>query len=466
MADSDLTRLHEARALAYGDETSRDLAPGVLSPRGRIAAIVDPGSFLEIGLLATSQQPGAEGPTPADGVVTGFAQIGGREVAIVADDAIVLSRTDGQVGKAKRRRMLKLALQEGIPMVLLLDQPTTEPPGFEPLRGALFGTMADQHDDPDLSRRRGPLVTVLFAPPTGQVLELACESDIVVAARASDTSGARGWRTADLFANDDTGAISLARAAVEFFASADPAAPAGPPRAADPQQGAGTGARVDEQLSGLALLDHLADAGTTIALARPETCTLATALVSIASSPFLVAVTGCSSSRTLVADDMRRLRRLVMLSRRSALPLLVIQDCAGYSPTLFEDGEAAIHLADAVSTLKSSSTPLVVLIVGDGHVLGTYCLGGRQLGPAFVLAWPWARVGVSDTRSYDAEALDRARPDDPWLAAGLGFIDEVITPEETRPMLRWVATLLRQGRRLPPGDDSLRWYDRGSIKGV
>jgi acetyl-CoA carboxylase carboxyltransferase component len=468
VADRDLARLREARARAYGDKTARDLAPGALSPRDRVAALVDPGSFFELGLLATSQHEGIEGTTPADGVVTGFAQIGGREVAIVADDAAVLARTDGQVGKAKRRRMLKLALQEGLPMVLLLDQPSTEPPTFAPLSGALFGTLADQHDDPDLARRRGPLVTVLFAPPTGQTLELACESDIVVAVRASDPSGERGWRDADLFASDDTHAATVARATVEFFARGDAGVGPSPepPSAPRVAQGSDGASQAIEQLSGLALLDHFADAGSVVELARPEACSLGTALVSIASSPFLVAVTGCSPARTLVADDIRRLRRLVALSHRSAVPLFIIQDCAGYSPTMLEDGEAAAHLADVVSGLRSASTPLVVLVVGDGHVLGTFCLGGRQLGPAFVLAWPWARVGVSDSRSYEADVLDRTRPDDPWLAAGLGLIDEVITPEESRPMLRWVARLLRQGRHLPPADESLRWYDRGSIKGV
>ena len=44
---------------------------------------------------------------------------------------------------------------------------------------------------------------------------------------------------------------------------------------------------------------------------------------------------------------------------------------------------------------------------------------------SYILAWPWARVGVTDTPAYDAETLGAYRQPSPWLAAGLGLVDDV-----------------------------------------
>jgi acetyl-CoA carboxylase carboxyltransferase component len=395
-------------------------------------------------------------------VITGFATIDNRYVAVVADDPVVLARTDGQVGKAKRRRMLKLALQEGIAIVLLVDQTADEPSAFGPMSGELFGKQADQHDDPDLTARGGPLVSVLFQPPVGQMLERVYESDVVIAVCEGGSPSV--WPWADLVARDDKTALELAGRVLAMLGVASATAPlATPSQPIEDRSGI-----LDHGIApaGLELLHEIADPGRVIEFDRRPSCTLGTALITIASVPFAVAATGCSSSRTLASPDVSRLHRMAGLSRRWHLPLLVVQDCAGYDPSLLEDPRASRELAELVSELRASPVPIIVLVTGDGHVLGTYCLGGRQLDPALVLAWPWARVGVHDTTSYDAGLLEGRRRPDPWLAAGLGFIDEVLTPEETPAVLRWFAAMLDNGRRLPPPEKSLRWYHRGSVKGV
>jgi acetyl-CoA carboxylase carboxyltransferase component len=98
---------------------------GRLSARARIERLVDPGTFDEIGALA-SEEPEAGKPhprekAPADGVVTGTARVGGRPVAIVAQDFSVFGGSIGKLGSAKTQRMVRIAIRRGIPMVLLLD---------------------------------------------------------------------------------------------------------------------------------------------------------------------------------------------------------------------------------------------------------------------------------------------------------------------------------------------------------
>jgi acetyl-CoA carboxylase carboxyltransferase component len=70
-----------ARALEMGgpEKIARQHERGRLTARERIDAPVDPGSFVELGLLVHSDVPEAEAKTPADGKVCGVARIdGGR----------------------------------------------------------------------------------------------------------------------------------------------------------------------------------------------------------------------------------------------------------------------------------------------------------------------------------------------------------------------------------------------------
>ena len=71
-----------------------------------------------------------------------------------------------------------------------------------------------------------------------------------------------------------------------------------------------------------------------------------------------------------------------------------------------------------------------------------------------------------DTPGYDAATLAPHRQPGPWLAAGMGLVDDVVTPEETGPWLRWFVGLVNDRRHLAPGRLEERWYARSSIKGT
>ena len=77
------------RAQDPGSERSRKRRDdaGRTTPRERIAALLDEGSFVEIGALART--PGDEKAVYSDGVVTGYGRIDDRPVAIYAHDKTV-----------------------------------------------------------------------------------------------------------------------------------------------------------------------------------------------------------------------------------------------------------------------------------------------------------------------------------------------------------------------------------------
>ena len=106
-----LQRVDEERARIESFDRERELKPGQLTPRQRIAALVDDGSFLEMGAFAKSQHREVAEQTPADGIITGYAEIGGRRVVILAEDPVALAadRRAGRQGQAQPD-----ALQRGL----------------------------------------------------------------------------------------------------------------------------------------------------------------------------------------------------------------------------------------------------------------------------------------------------------------------------------------------------------------
>ncbi len=112
-------RRDAAAAMGGPDRLERQRGDGKLDARARIAALLDAGSFTEIGRLAGSG---------VDAFVAGIGSIDGRSVAVGAEDFTVAGGSIGPVESAKRYRVAELALQERMPLVMLLDGAGHRPP--------------------------------------------------------------------------------------------------------------------------------------------------------------------------------------------------------------------------------------------------------------------------------------------------------------------------------------------------
>ncbi len=113
-----LDDLEQRRAASYAmggpERLGRHRAAGKLDARARIAALLDPGSFSEIGTLAG-------GKVPADGIVTGSGLIEGRPVMVGAEDFTTIAGTIGPISNSKRYRIAEQALRQKIPLIMLLE---------------------------------------------------------------------------------------------------------------------------------------------------------------------------------------------------------------------------------------------------------------------------------------------------------------------------------------------------------
>jgi methylmalonyl-CoA decarboxylase subunit alpha len=113
-------RRQVASAMGGEQRLARQHTAGKLDARQRIAALCDPGSAVEIGALA--------GSLPADAFVAVIGRVDGRFVAIGAEDFTVAGGSIGAANSAKRHRLVTLAGERGIPLVMLLDGAGHRPP--------------------------------------------------------------------------------------------------------------------------------------------------------------------------------------------------------------------------------------------------------------------------------------------------------------------------------------------------
>ncbi len=102
------------------DRVAKMHAQGKLSPRERVAGLLDPGSpWFEVGLLVAYDR--YDGQAPGAGVITGVGMVGGRESVVVANDATVKAGSWWPETIGKILRAQEIAMRQRIPIIYLVD---------------------------------------------------------------------------------------------------------------------------------------------------------------------------------------------------------------------------------------------------------------------------------------------------------------------------------------------------------
>jgi acetyl-CoA carboxylase carboxyltransferase component len=163
-----------AQVMGGPEKIAKQHARGSLTVRERLEHLLDPGSFREMGPLV--------GSVPADALVTGWGRIDGRPVLVGAEDFTVLGGSIGAGNTAKRYRVAELAMQERIPLVMIL-----EGAGHRP---AMAGDPVSSRSPSDLLVQaqlagRVPFVTAVLGSSAGHGALTAPMSDFTVMAANS-----------------------------------------------------------------------------------------------------------------------------------------------------------------------------------------------------------------------------------------------------------------------------------------
>jgi acetyl-CoA carboxylase carboxyltransferase component len=163
-------------------------------------------------------------------------------------------------------------------------------------------------------------------------------------------------------------------------------------------------------------------------------------------------------------DSSDKIARFVRICDAFNIPIVTLVDCPGYLPGVGQEHGGVIRHGAKVIYAYCEATVPKISIVTRKAIGGAYiALSSKQMRSDLAYAWPTAQIAVMGAtgavrilrRRELEQAADRAALEEtlvheyrelffnPYRAADLGQIDEVIEPRETRPRLIRALELLR-----------------------
>lgn len=149
---------------------------GFLTARERIDLLADVGSFMELGMLNTSDVSGNEKKSYGDGLIAGVCKVNGRPAVVQAGDKTVFAATEGNVHIRKSRMVHDFAVRNGLPMFFLHEGGGLRMPdgmGSDGISDKLFPPEMLTH------HRQVPTMTAILGDSFGGPTWMAVSSDFV-----------------------------------------------------------------------------------------------------------------------------------------------------------------------------------------------------------------------------------------------------------------------------------------------
>jgi methylmalonyl-CoA decarboxylase subunit alpha len=419
--DGDALSQVRKRVLAGGAERyhTANAAKGKLFARERIALLVDEGSFVEDGMYANALADGL----PADGVITGSARIGGRDVCLMANDSTVKAGSWGARTVEKIIRSIERAYQTAVPMIYLVDSAgariTDQVQLFPGRRGAgkIFHTQV---------RASGsiPQVCALFGPSAagGAYIPAFCDVVAMVDGNASMYLGSD--RMVEMVTGEKTTLEAMGGARVHCAESgvghflckteADAldvvkrylsylpgnwrlAPPAAEPRGpATVDLAALVPASERQAFDMRRYIKGIVDEGSFLEIQALWARELTIGLARLNGE--VVGVLGNNSmfkGGVLFVDSADKATRFVQLCDAFNIPLLFLSDVPGFMVGTAVEKQGIIrHGAKMISAVSEATVPKICVVVRKAYGAGLYAMAGPGFDPDATLALPTAKIAV------------------------------------------------------------------------
>ena len=496
MTDSAATRAFReriARVDAQAEEAAakRQHPKGKSTARERIAELLDADSFLEIGRYTGSGA--GEGARPS-GVVTGFGQIGGRQVAVYSQDFSVSGGALGAIEGDKIVRLLDDALRLRIPVIGLIDSGGAKiQEGVGALRqyGRIFNRTC-------AASGLVPQISVILGPCAGGAVYSPALTDFVIATReashmfvtgpdvvravtgeqisAEELGGARiHGRVSGVVhyvAQDESDALEQVRTLLAYLpSSADQEAPRydydGAARAVDAAAAASVGSLVpasSRQAYDVAeVVAALVDHGELVQVQEVFAPNVVIGFACFEGRPVgIVANQPLADAGTLDVNASEKLARFVRFCDAFGLPVVTFVDVPGYRPGAEQEHAGIIRRgAKVINAYATATVPLVTVILRKAYGGAYIVMGSKAIGADLNFCWPGAEIAVlgaqgavgiihrrdlarvREERGEEAAAAEHERlvaqyadsVINPDKAVAIGEIDAVIAPEATRSVI-------------------------------
>ena len=469
-------------------------ALGLRSARENIADLCDEHSFLEYGALAFAAQTRRRElddlikNTPADGLITGIGSVNGAlfgeeksRCVVMSYDATVLAGTQGMRNHEKTDRVLGIALEQKLPVVLFAEGGGGRPGDTDSAKvaGLHLTTFANY------ARLSGqvPVVGIVagrcFA---GNAALLGC-SDVIIATRDSNIGmggpamiegGGLGVYTPeqvgpsqvqhangviDVLVDDEAQAVAVAKQYLGYFqgrladwTAGDPQAlrhalPENRVRAYDVRQ----------------VMRGVADTGSLLELRAGFGHGILTALARIEGRPVgLMANNPVHLGGAIDADAADKAARFMQLCNAHGLPIVSLVDTPGFmvGPEIEEKAQVR-HVSRMFVTAAHLRVPFLALVLRKGYGLGAMAMaGGGFHSPAMTAAWPTGEFGGMGLEGAVRLGYRKELAAAPEGAERDALFDKLVAAQYARGKAIHMAAMLEIDAVIDPAD-TRHWLARG-----
>ncbi|HJB63492.1 MAG TPA: acyl-CoA carboxylase subunit beta [Candidatus Microbacterium pullistercoris] len=502
-------RYHEAVVEPENVAATKQHAKGKQTARERVEQLMDPGSFVELDEYVRHRTSsfGMDRSRPyGDSVVTGVGTIHGRVVAVYSQDFSTFGGSLGEVAGDKIVKVMKFALQNGMPIIGILDSG-----GARIQEGVLaLGKYAEIFRLNTRASGVIPQISIVMGPAAGGAVYSPALTDFVIMVDGTsqmfvtgpdviktvtgedvgmeELGGAHTHNTrsgvAHYLADDEEDALDYARSLLGYLPDNNMADL--PDYTSDFEFETSD---LDQRLNTIIpdspnqpydiheVIAVIADQGEFLEVQPLFAPNIVVGFARIEGrSVGIIANQPQQMAGTLNIEAGEKAARFMRFCDAFSVPVVTLVDVPGYLPGTDQEWTGVIRRgAKLLYAYAEATVPLVTVILRKAYGGAYIVMGSKQLGADVNLAWPTAEIAVmggqgavnilyrgeikkAEENGEDVAAVRTRLADEytysvasPFLAAERGELDGVIEPAHTRVMIAKALRALRRKRaELPP----------------
>jgi len=496
-------RSAEAEQGGGADRLAAQHKKGKLSARERLDVLLDDGTFVELDRFVThrSSDFGLDGQRVyGDGVVTGYGRIAGRLVYVFSQDFTVFGGSLSEAHAEKICKIMDLAVRNGAPVVGLNDSG-----GARIQEGVVsLGGYADIFLRNTLASGVVPQISAILGPCAGGAVYSPAITDFIYMVRGTSYMFVTGPNVVKTVTHEDVTMEQLGGAdthagtsGVSHFTFDSELACLGAIRDLfrfvpsnnldDPPRGAGTDPRDrrDDALLDLVpenpnkpydmheVITRVVDDGEFYEVQRDYAQNLICGFAHLGGfSVGVVANQPAALAGVLDIAASLKGARFIRFCDAFNIPLVTFEDVPGFLPgTAQEHGGIIKHGAKLLFAYCEATVPKLTVITRKAYGGAYDVMSSKHIRGDYNVAWPTAEIAVMGPKGAveilfrkeissakdQQDAMDRKIDEyrdkfaHPYIAAGRGYVDDIIDPRDTRPRLIDALETLRTKRdRNPP----------------
>ena len=499
-----LEQMNERAQLGGGEaRIERQHAAGKLTARERVELLFDPGTFVEIDRFVVHRCNDFgmdEQKIPGDGVVTGYGKIDGRTVFTFAQDFTVFGGSLSGAFAEKICKVMDLAAKAGAPLVGLNDGAGARiQEGVVSLGGygdVFLRNVLQSGVIPQISLVMGPCAGgAVYSPAmtdfivmvkntsnmmiTGpDVIKTVTHEEVTAEELGGAVTHASKSSVADFAANNEEECLQITRTLLSFIPQnnlEDPpfVATEDPPDRAEPAMRTLVPDDPSKPYDIKELIKLSVDDGNFFEVAPLYAKNLVVGFARYGGrSVGIVANQPAFRAGVLDIECSKKGARFVRFCDAFNIPIITFVDVPGFLPGVAQEHGGIIkHGAKLLYAFCEATVPRITIITRKAYGGAYVVMSSKHTRADINLAFPTAELAVMgpdgavnivfrkelqsakdpETRRKELEADYRENFANPFKAAELGYIDEVIHPEETRTKIIQSLEMLANKRdTIPP----------------